>query len=86
MQVAAWCREQGIKASQMYYWIRKYEKDVAPTHDERIMDTSPYGGMIPFILSSQRLYSSILTLFLSKYALVRIWLCDKQHVYCLKMP
>lgn len=35
MQVAPWCREQGIKASQMYYWVRKYEKHVVPKQDER---------------------------------------------------
>lgn len=24
LSIAAWCREQGIKKSQMYYWIRSF--------------------------------------------------------------
>lgn len=27
LSAAAWCREQGIKTSQMYYWIRNFEDD-----------------------------------------------------------
>ncbi|MFZ3580448.1 IS66 family insertion sequence element accessory protein TnpA [Virgibacillus sp. DJP39] len=25
--VAEWCREQGVKEHQMYYWIQKFESD-----------------------------------------------------------
>ncbi len=26
MSVAEWCREQGLKVHQMYYWIHKFER------------------------------------------------------------
>lgn len=27
LSVAQWCREEGIKDHQMYYWIRRFEDD-----------------------------------------------------------
>ncbi|PAV31083.1 IS66 family insertion sequence hypothetical protein [Virgibacillus profundi] len=27
LSVAKWCREQGIKVHQMYYWIQKFESN-----------------------------------------------------------
>lgn len=27
LSVAEWCREEGVKDHQMYYWIRKFEDD-----------------------------------------------------------
>jgi|SRR5690625_1686178 len=29
LSAAAWCREQGVNPSQMYYWIRNFEDDKA---------------------------------------------------------
>lgn len=33
LSVAEWCREEGIKDHQMYYWIRKFEEDTKSTPD-----------------------------------------------------
>lgn len=28
--IAKWCKDQDIKASQMYYWARKFESNESP--------------------------------------------------------
>lgn len=34
LSVAEWCREQGVKDHQMYYWIRKFERDSLTSEPE----------------------------------------------------
>jgi transposase-like protein len=34
MSVAAWCREQGLKDHQMYYWIQKFTEDQSQPEQE----------------------------------------------------
>lgn len=42
LNVAAWCREQGMNDKQMYYWIRKLEnRDTKPAQQESITSWMP---------------------------------------------
>lgn len=33
--VAGWCREQGLKVHQMYYWVQKFEQKT-PVEDDAV--------------------------------------------------
>lgn len=44
LNVAAWCREQGVNDKQMYYWIRKFEnKNAQPEQQRSITSWMPVG-------------------------------------------
>src|SRR5699024_4745575 len=71
LSVAEWCREQGIKDHQMYYWIRIFEDDVAPKQESNtqwltvnVNDESRHHIEEPLF---------ILVQFLLKYVQVLTW-------------